>query len=179
MARDGLRVKDMIHSVAEMQPYADRLDILDLFARYCHAVDRCDWGMLRSVFSDDVRADYSSVAEYTTEGVPVINGVEEFIKFLSVSMAPIGPGLTHFMSNHLIKMNGDTATAVVHNHVLNLPQGGVYHTHARRTPQGWRIDKLVFENRLFEDVSKRISARMREMGQVVGESPRAPAASES
>lgn len=138
----------------------DRLAILDLFARYCHAVDLCDWQLIRTVFSDDVEADFTSVAQYTPNHSPKLKGLDELVHYFETVTPHIGPGLTHFMTNHLIELNGDSATVTVHNHVLNLAQGGVYHTHARRTSQGWRLDKFVFENRFFEDVSKKMNAHM-------------------
>jgi len=143
-----------------VQTCMDRLDILDLFARYCHAVDLCDWKLLRTVFADDIQADYTTVAQYTPNHSPKLNGIEELVHYFETVTPHIGPGLTHFMTNHLIELNGDTATIVVHNHVLNLAQGGVYHTHARRTAKGWRLDKLVFENRFFADVSKKMNSHM-------------------
>jgi ketosteroid isomerase-like protein len=137
-----------------------RLDIIDLFARYCHAVDGCDWRLLRTVFTDDVHADYSSIAKYTPSDRTKLDGIEELVKFFETVQPPIGKGLTHFMTNHLIELHGDTATVTVHNHVLNVAQGGVYHTHARRTAQGWRLDKLVFENRFFAEVAKKMNDSM-------------------
>jgi hypothetical protein len=68
----------------------------------------------------------------------------------------MGPGLTHFMANHLIDVTGDEAHIVSHNHVLNFPQGGRYTSHARRTPVGWRIDHFIFENRLYHAMAEKM-----------------------
>jgi hypothetical protein len=138
----------------------DRLDILDLFARYAHAVDLCDWEMLREVFSDDVEANYTTVAQYTQNHAPILHGIDDIIHYFNTVMPHIGPGLTHFMTNHLIKLDGDEANITSHNHVLNLAQGGVYHTHAKRTPKGWRLDRLRFEVRYFDQVAERMNAHM-------------------
>jgi hypothetical protein len=138
----------------------DRLDILDLFARYAHAVDLCDWEMLREVFSDDVEANYTTVAQYTQNHTPILHGIEDIIHYFNTVMPHIGPGLTHFMTNHLIRLDGDEANITSHNHVLNLAQGGVYHTHAKRTPKGWRLDRLRFEVRYFDRVAERMNAHM-------------------
>ena len=37
----------------ELEALADRLAIEDLLTRYAHAVDRHDWDLYRSVFTDD------------------------------------------------------------------------------------------------------------------------------
>ncbi len=138
----------------------DRLDIIDLFTRYAHAVDLCDWDLLRTVFSDDVQADYSSdglIANHHTK----LNGIDDLVHFFETVQPAIGPGLTIFMSNHLIKLDGDSATATVYGQVLNLPIGSVYHAHARRTETGWKLDRFVFENRYFAEVSNKMKANMK------------------
>ena len=44
----------------ELEALADRLAIEDLLTRYAHAVDRHDWDLYRSVFTDDAHIDYTS-----------------------------------------------------------------------------------------------------------------------
>ena len=44
----------------ELEALADRLAIEDLLTRYAHAVDRHDWDLYRSVFTDDAHIDYPS-----------------------------------------------------------------------------------------------------------------------
>jgi hypothetical protein len=134
----------------------DRMEILQLFAKYCHIVDDCTFEQLPEVFTDDAQLDYSSLGD-SVQGLRTrMHGVREFIDFLTNSMRYMGPGLTHFMGNHLIDVQGDEAHIVSHNHVLNLPQGGRYTSHARRTPAGWRIDRFVFENRLYHDMAQKM-----------------------
>jgi hypothetical protein len=65
------------------------------------------------------------------------------------------------MTNPRIKLDGDSATATVYAQVLNLPIGSVYHAHARRTEKGWRLDRFVFENRYYAEVSKKMRANMK------------------
>ncbi len=144
--------------MAELNPLAiqvcvDRMDILQLFAKYCHIVDDCTFEKLPEVFAKDAHLDYSSLGESVAGKSTTMHSVQEFVEFLTNSMQYMGPGLTHFMANHLIEVNGDEATVVSHNHVLNVPQGGYYKSHARRTEQGWRIDHFVFENRLYHDMA--------------------------
>jgi len=140
----------------DIQVCVDRMNILQLFARYCHIVDDCTWEKLPEVFAEDAILDYSSLGE-SVQGLPTrMNGVGEFMAFLTATMAGMGPGLTHFMTNHLITVRGDEAYIISHNHVLNIPQGGHYTSHARRTPEGWRIDRFTFQNRLFQDMARKM-----------------------
>ena len=140
----------------DIQVCVDRMDILQLFAKYCHIVDDCTFERLPEVFAEDVVLDYSSLGESVQGRRTKMQGVQEFIDFLTATMAGMGPGLTHFMTNHLIEVHGDEADIVSHNHVLNIPQGGHYTSHARRTAQGWRIDRFTFQNRLFQDMAAKM-----------------------
>jgi SnoaL-like domain len=144
---------------------ASRLEILDLFARYCHAVDRYEFSLFEDVFTEDLVADYSEVRGADEE--PIIHGRQAFSDWLSSSMAPIGPGMTHYMTNHLITFEGDEARVVSHNHVLNVAMGGVYHSRVVRTPDGWRIAEIRFEVRYFADVIARLNNSMSHSGMTV------------
>jgi len=85
-----------------IQVCVDRMDILQLFAKYCHIVDDCTFEKLPEVFSQDAELDYSSLGETVQGRRTKMEGVQEFIDFLTATMAGMGPGLTHFMTNHLI-----------------------------------------------------------------------------
>jgi hypothetical protein len=139
----------------------DRLDIIELFTRYSHAVDQCDWDLLRTVFADDIQADYSADAEYIPDCPAKRNGIEDLVQFFETVQPAVGPGFTIFMTNHFIKLEKDAATISVHSHVLNLALGAVYHCHARRTEKGWKLDRLRLENRDFTDVSNKMRANMK------------------
>jgi hypothetical protein len=64
-------------------------------------------------------------------------------------------------------MDGDEATIVSHNHVLNVAMGGVYHSRAVRTPEGWRLAEIRFEARYFAPVVDRLNASMAPSGMQV------------
>jgi hypothetical protein len=140
----------------DIQLCIDRMDIMQLFAKYCHAIDDCTFEKLREVFAEDAAFDYSSLGETVQGRSTTMHGVQEFIDFLTATMEHMGPGLTHFMTNHLIDVDGDEAEIASHNHVLNIPQGAYYKSHARRTSAGWRIDRFVFQNRLYHDMAKKM-----------------------
>ena len=146
----------MALSETDIQVCVDRMDILQLFAKYCHIVDDCTFDKLPEVFTEDAVLDYTSLGDTVQGRRTRMEGVREFIDFLTATMAGMGPGLTHIMTNHMIEVHGDEADIVSHNHVLNIPQGGHYTSHARRTSEGWRIDRFTFQNRLFQDMAKKM-----------------------
>ena len=132
-----------------------RVEIVDLFTKYCHAVDRNEFSVFEDIFTDDVVADYSSVEGLDIE--PVFYNRADFTAWITEALAPIGPGMTHFMSNHLITLDGDEARVVSLNQVLNVGQGGVYHSHAIKTESGWRIDNIRFEIRYFKMIADKLN----------------------
>ena len=140
----------------DIQKCIDRMEVMQLFAKYCHIIDDCEFAKLPEVFAEDAVLDYTSLGDSVLGKSTMMYSVQEFIDFLTVTMAGMGPGLTHFMTNHLIDVHGDEADIVSHNHVLNIPQGGHYTSHARRTPAGWRIDRFKFQNRLFQDMARKM-----------------------
>ena len=46
----------------DLQTLADRIEIRDVLTRYCHGIDRGDWEMYRSVFTDDAVIDEERIA---------------------------------------------------------------------------------------------------------------------
>ena len=139
-----------------IQVCIDRMDILQLFAKYCHIVDDCTFEKLPEVFAEDAVFDYTSLGDTVQGRRTRMEGVREFMDFLTTTMAGMGPGLTHFMTNHLITVRGDEADIVSHNHVLNIPQGAQYTSHARRMADGWRLDRFIFRNRQFQDMAAKM-----------------------
>lgn len=126
---------------------ADRLAITDLLHTYAWAIDEQDWDLLATVFTPDAHLDYSS----NPGGVK--GGFAEVRDWLA-SVMPYFPVTQHLMSNSLVTLDGDRATArtMVHN-----PQGArtrqgpphIFYVGARyddelvRTDAGWRIAKRV------------------------------------
>ncbi len=51
----------MALSETDIQVCVDRMDILQLFAKYCHIVDDCTFEKLPEVFAEDAILDYSSL----------------------------------------------------------------------------------------------------------------------
>jgi len=139
---------------------AARLQILDLFGRYCRLIDRCAWQDLDRVFTPDVEVDFSSTAAYV-KGNALIQGIGALKEFYETAMSHIGPGVTYFMTGHVIDVQGDTARASCYSQTLSFPYGGYYDTEVRKGPDGWRFSKLTYEWRHFEEVMNRLKNHMK------------------
>ncbi|KDF01366.1 dehydratase [Mycolicibacterium aromaticivorans JS19b1 = JCM 16368] len=135
----------------DVQRISDELEIASVLHRYARAVDTHDWDLLRSLFTDDARLDYSSV------GGPAA-GRDEVCSWLERSLT-LMPMTQHFITNIEADIDGDTATvrAMFYNPML-LPGatetsacGGNYHHVMVRTDSGWRSRQLREENLWFDN----------------------------
>ena len=125
----------------ELEALADRLAIEDLLTRYASAVDRRDWGLYRSVFTDDAHIDYTSAGG-------IAGTLEEVVAFLEAAM-PMFAMTQHLVANVEVQIDGDTATvSAMFNNPMRLPDGdtwftgGWYHHDLVRTGEGWRSRNL-------------------------------------
>jgi hypothetical protein len=127
---------------ADLQTLTDRLDIIDVLHRYMYAVDRRDWELLGTCFTEDATVDFSGA------GGPNA-GAAELVAWLADTMGLFAM-TQHTVSNVLIEVSGDEATGqayfsnpmtIAHDGGPNdlLFSGGAYDDRFRRTPQGWRI----------------------------------------
>ena len=117
---------------------ADEHDIANVLVRYATGIDRRDWELFRTCFTEDVLAEY--------EGLDPWCSVEEITESMAASHADMGHTM-HRLSNLAITVDGDEATA--HSYVdaiLMAPDGqsglnprGFYDDELVRTPDGWRI----------------------------------------
>lgn len=137
----------------------DRIEIHELLNRYAHAIDFMDWELLEEVFTEDAVADYSSAGEYV-EVDSVREGRDRIIEYYEAALAPFA-GVLHFMTNHLVEIDGDRARTRSYMHVLNVGMGGIYRCVCRRTGAGWRIERLELEERTFGDVAETLRSHMK------------------
>lgn len=137
---------------------ADRIELSELLHRYALAIDTAEWEALRQVFLEDASVDFGSVDRYV-EGATGVSGIETVLAWFRTVLAPF-PDVMHFMSNHVIDLDGDRARVRTYMHVLNMSMGGVYHCDAVRTPAGWRIRRLRLEERTFDEAAERLRAYM-------------------
>lgn len=123
-----------------VQELADRLDIDEVLARYCDALDQRRWDLLATVFTSGASVDYGSVGALT--GLEAITGaLRRAIDDLDATQ--------HLIGNVHVQVQGDTATAqcdLISQHVRasqsggeHYVQGGRYVDEIARTPEGWRI----------------------------------------
>ena len=63
------------------------------------------------------------------------------------------------MSTHLVEVDDDRATLRTFQHNRNLSGVGLYTIEARRTGEGWRIEKLRLEERILDpDLLERLNS---------------------
>jgi hypothetical protein len=128
--------------VFDQQTISDRLEIHDLMIRYGMAVDRRDWDLYRTVFTDNARIDY-------TDSGGISADIDEMAVWIAPIMEPFA-GLQHNMTNHMVVIDGDTASSCTyfvavhstldgHGGEVLFTLGGFYQDRLVRTPLGWRI----------------------------------------
>jgi len=83
---------------AELRRLVDEADIRRVHLRYCRAVDRMDWDLLRSCYHPGAVDDHGSFR----------GGVEEFVDWLA-GLLPLLVSTSHFVGNQLVEVDGDRA----------------------------------------------------------------------
>jgi len=148
----------MTNNEQRWQAAADRVDLAELMHRYALAIDTARFDDLREVFMADAAVDFGSVDQYV-EGSTGVSGIDAIVNWFRTVLAPF-PDVLHFMSNHVVDLDGDRARVRTSMHVLHMPMGGIYDAQAVRTPKGWRIQKFRLDERRFEDAAARLQAHM-------------------
>ncbi|ODR18409.1 nuclear transport factor 2 family protein [Mycolicibacterium porcinum] len=126
-----------------MSYHEDRSDIIDVLVRYATGIDRRDWPLFRTVFTDDCVLDYGEIGSW--------NGVDAVTEFMDQVHAMAGHTM-HRLSNHAIAVDGDTATARTYVDSLIMAQDnssgvsgiGFYDDDLVRTSSGWQIARRRF-----------------------------------
>lgn len=123
---------------------ADISEISNVLIRYATGIDSKDWDAFRSCFTDDVYADYGTTGCW--------EGVDSITKWMAETHAPM-PATNHMMSNIVVEVDGDRASATSYVHavlVINAERTqtvdavGTYHDVLVRTGDGWRIRERRF-----------------------------------
>jgi len=146
-----------------MAETADRLEIIELMHRYAWAIDKWDWELLSDLFIEAAEADYSSVGQYV-EGDGIARGRDAIVEWLRSSLE-LFPDVLHFMSNHIVDLEGDHARVTTYMHVLHMPMGGIYHCDAVRTDAGWKLAGFRLEERSFDEAAARLQGHMQAVTQ--------------
>jgi 3-phenylpropionate/cinnamic acid dioxygenase small subunit len=121
----------------------DRQDIADVLLRYATGIDRRDWSVFRSAFTDDCELDYGEIGTW--------NGVDAVTHFMEQSHAMAGHTM-HRLTNQVITVNGDRAEArtYVDGLIMAADNGsgvkavGFYDDDLVRSAEGWRITRRRF-----------------------------------
>jgi len=104
---------------------ADKLAVAETVYRYATGVDRRDWALYRSVFTDIVTVDFSS---FSPDLPPRVMNADDWV----AGLVPLFTGLTatqHSMTNPLATVDGDAATITMSMQA--------HHVHDPDDPASW------------------------------------------
>jgi len=133
--------------VTDQQSAGDQLQIQNVLFDYAWACDNGDWILLRSLFSDDARLDYS------TSGGPA-GGPDEVVAWLEESLSQVGL-IQHVVSNFQMDVSEDRAGGrAMFFTSVRLPDspdmlftGGYYQLELVRAGDRWKLQRLFEDNR--------------------------------
>ncbi len=121
----------------------NRAAIADVIYSYAHAVDRRDWALYRSIFSDRIEIDF-----FTWAGIRQTYSAAEWVAQVRETLSCFD-STQHTFTNLAISIDRDRATCIVnmtarHNLIVedraeSQTLGGFYTHHLERTAHGWRI----------------------------------------
>ncbi len=127
--------------------------IRELMATYAQALDACRFA--------DVAACFASDGEWTTD-YGAARGPAEIEAFIR-GIVPVkgeGPQRKHYITNIIIKVDGETASAVSDYLIVReadaglIPvMGGTYRDKFSKTPAGWRFSRKELEHHIAGDMA--------------------------
>jgi hypothetical protein len=109
----------------------DERAIMAVLVRYASAIDRRDWTLFATCFTEDVEADYGSITR--------CRGRNILVDYMARGHATIGPTL-HRMSNFVIAGDDREATATSYVDALLMRPDS---SDILRQAHGWYEDRLV------------------------------------
>jgi 3-phenylpropionate/cinnamic acid dioxygenase small subunit len=126
-----------------MSEREDRQDIADVLLRYATGIDRRDWPLFRTVFTDDCQLDYGEVGSW--------KGVDAITEFMQQAHAMAGHTM-HRLTNQVIAVDGDAAQSRTYVDALimlgdgnsGVNAAGFYDDDLVRTAGGWRVARREF-----------------------------------
>ena len=126
-----------------MSEREDRQDISDVLLRYATGIDRRDWPLFRTVFTDDCQLDYGEVGAWKS--------VDAVTEFMEQAHAMAGHTM-HRLTNQVITVDGDTAQSRTYVDALimvgegnsGVNAAGFYDDELIRTENGWRVARREF-----------------------------------
>jgi 3-phenylpropionate/cinnamic acid dioxygenase small subunit len=120
-----------------------REDVADLLVRYASGIDRRDWALLRSCFTDDCQADYGDVGRWS--------GGDAITEWMRKTHEPLGRSL-HRITNASVTWDGDAvavrsyvdAIVLAPDNVRGAQSAGFYDGVVVRAAGGWKIAHRTF-----------------------------------
>jgi 3-phenylpropionate/cinnamic acid dioxygenase small subunit len=122
-----------------MPAATDEQQIIALLTRYATGIDRRDWTLFQSCFTDDARTDYGTFGQCSSAA--------QITAFMREAHAGMGHTL-HRLSNFVISAQENSAVARTYVDALLMPGDGggevhrgvgFYDDELVKTEQGWRI----------------------------------------
>lgn len=122
-----------------MRAPTDEQEITAVLTRYATGIDRRDWALFQTCFTDDARTDYGTFGQWTSAA--------QITAFMQQAHAGMGHTL-HRLSNFVISARGRSAIARTYVDALLMPGAGggeahrgvgFYEDELVKTEQGWRI----------------------------------------
>ena len=123
----------------------DERAIVAVLLRYATGIDRRDWALFRTCFTEDFTGMYPGFGTW--------HGAEAITDFMRTAHENLGPTL-HRMSNFVIESNGDTITARSYVDAVLMPPtetgkvhraAGLYDDILSHGAAGWQIARRRFE----------------------------------
>lgn len=120
-----------------------RTDVADLLVRYASGIDRRDWVLLRSCFTDDCQADYGDIGRWKSG--------DEITEWMRKTHDPLGHSL-HRITNPSFAWEGEgvavrsyvDALVLMSDNVRGAQSAGFYDDLAVQGPDGWKIARRTF-----------------------------------
>ena len=136
-----------------LQRLLDRAEISDVVRAYATGLDRRDWELYRSIFSDEIEMDFGSVGirAGTYRAQDWVRDAQRLFAGFSATQ--------HTSTNHVHDVRGDKATCTsnmqAEHFVAREPGdgledgadrwtiGGFYTNELVRTPEGWKLTRVT------------------------------------
>ena len=123
-------------------------DVAELLVRYATGVDRRDWELFRSCFTDDCRADYGDIGAW--------EDADSFTTWMDRAHLRAGPSL-HRVTNQTVTRSGDGATARCYLDAVVMTADGQFAVRTVgycddelvHTDEGWKITRRRYTRLLF------------------------------
>jgi hypothetical protein len=122
---------------------ATRQQLFDLVVRYSTGIDRRDWALFRTCWTDDAVTDYGVVGSWDSG-----DAITEFMRKVHEDCGHTA----HRVGNYAVEAAGDgyssrtyvDAIVMRGDNQKGLQMLGFYDDEFRRTDDGWRISKRTF-----------------------------------